>query len=115
MTFFTSASFLVLSASWRSSWPSTLTIGLVVRCVKSFCSASGLPLYFAAVSLKAGPRTVELDEHRFVGFDDPMFQDYAQKHFDVVDRFGRFPHRNEALGRATRADEEAAIEEGKHW
>lgn len=51
----------------------------------------------------------------FAQFDDPMFQDYAQKHFDVVDRFGRFPHRNEALGRATRADEEAAIEEGKNW
>lgn len=51
----------------------------------------------------------------FAAFDDPMFQDYAQKHFDVVDRFGRFPHRNEALGRATRPDEEAAIEEGRHW
>ena len=51
----------------------------------------------------------------FAQFDDPMFQDYAQKHFDVVDRFGRFPHRNAALGRATRADEEAAIEEGRNW
>jgi uncharacterized protein (DUF924 family) len=51
----------------------------------------------------------------FAAFDDPMFQDYAQKHFDVVDRFGRFPHRNEALGRATRADEDAAIEAGKNW
>src|SRR3546814_2788499 len=39
-----------------------------------------------------------------------MFQDYAQKHFDIVDRFGRFPHRNEALGRATRADEERSEE-----
>ncbi len=51
----------------------------------------------------------------FGQFDDPMFQDYAQKHFAIVDRFGRFPHRNEALGRATRADEQAAIEEGKNW
>ncbi|QCB53194.1 DUF924 domain-containing protein [Sphingopyxis sp. PAMC25046] len=51
----------------------------------------------------------------FAAFDDPMFQDYAKKHFDIVDRFGRFPHRNEALGRATRPDEEAAIEEGKNW
>ncbi|GAO80446.1 putative transmembrane protein [Sphingopyxis sp. C-1] len=51
----------------------------------------------------------------FAQFDDPMFQDYAQKHFDVVDRFGRFPHRNEALGRATRPDEDAAIEEGRNW
>ena len=46
---------------------------------------------------------------------DPLFADYAKKHFDIVDRFGRFPHRNEALGRATRPDEEAAIEEGRNW
>src|SRR3546814_17198304 len=29
----------------------------------------------------------------FGGFDDPMFQDYAQKHFDIVDRFGRSEER----------------------
>jgi uncharacterized protein (DUF924 family) len=46
---------------------------------------------------------------------DPMFHDYAQKHFDIIDRFGRFPHRNAVLGRATRPDEEAAVEEGKNW
>ncbi|HZG32705.1 DUF924 domain-containing protein [Sphingopyxis sp. YF1] len=46
---------------------------------------------------------------------DPMFADYAQKHFAIIDRFGRFPHRNEALGRATRPDEAAAIEEGRNW
>ena len=46
---------------------------------------------------------------------DPVFHDYAQKHFDIIDRFGRFPHRNAALGRATRTDEQAAIEEGKNW
>jgi uncharacterized protein (DUF924 family) len=51
----------------------------------------------------------------FGQFDDPMFQDYAKAHFDIVDRFGRFPHRNAALGRASRPDEEAAIEEGSHW
>ena len=46
---------------------------------------------------------------------DPMFADYAKKHFDIIDRFGRFPHRNEALGRTSRADEAAAIEEGRNW
>lgn len=46
---------------------------------------------------------------------DRVFHDYAQKHFDIIDRFGRFPHRNAALGRAPRPDEEAAIEEGKNW
>ncbi len=51
----------------------------------------------------------------FAQFDDPMFQDYAKAHFDIVDRFGRFPHRNAALGRSTRPDERAAIEAGKNW
>ncbi|MBW8296789.1 DUF924 family protein [Sphingopyxis sp.] len=46
---------------------------------------------------------------------DPMFHDYAQQHFDMIDRFGRFPHRNAVLGRATRPEEEAAVEEGKNW
>ena len=51
----------------------------------------------------------------FGQFADPQFRDFAQKHFDIVDRFGRFPHRNAALGRATRPDEAAAIEEGRNW
>jgi uncharacterized protein (DUF924 family) len=32
----------------------------------------------------------------------------AKKHRDVIERFGRFPHRNAILGRAPRADEIAA-------
>ena len=30
---------------------------------------------------------------------------YAQRHRDIVRRFGRFPHRNAALGRASTAEE----------
>jgi uncharacterized protein (DUF924 family) len=33
---------------------------------------------------------------------------FAQKHHDVIARFGRFPHRNVMLGRAPRPDEIAA-------
>ena len=33
------------------------------------------------------------------------FLDYARRHRDVVARFGRFPHRNEILGRASTPDE----------
>ena len=33
---------------------------------------------------------------------------YAKKHHDVIQRFGRFPHRNAILGRTPRADEVAA-------
>lgn len=33
------------------------------------------------------------------------FTGYAERHRDVVRRFGRFPHRNDALGRESTADE----------
>ena len=33
---------------------------------------------------------------------------YAKKHHDVIERFGRFPHRNKVLGRAPRPEEIAA-------
>ncbi len=33
---------------------------------------------------------------------------YAKKHREVIERFGRFPHRNAMLGRAPRPDELAA-------
>ena len=35
---------------------------------------------------------------------DPCTADFARRHRDVVARFGRFPHRNAALGRASRAE-----------
>jgi uncharacterized protein (DUF924 family) len=33
---------------------------------------------------------------------------YAKKHHDIIERFGRFPHRNAMLGRTPRADEVVA-------
>ena len=40
---------------------------------------------------------------------------YARKHRDVIARFGRFPARNAALGRASRPEEANIIEESKSW
>jgi uncharacterized protein (DUF924 family) len=37
---------------------------------------------------------------------------YAEIHRDVIRRFGRFPHRNEALGRASTPEEIAFLEGG---
>jgi uncharacterized protein (DUF924 family) len=37
--------------------------------------------------------------------------EWAQKHFDVVERFGRFPHRNAILGRPTTVDERKFLEQ----
>lgn len=41
--------------------------------------------------------------------------DFAHKHYDVVERFGRFPARNAALGRTNRPGEESAIEMSRDW
>ena len=56
-----------------------------------------------------------LDDQRqsvllFTKLGDPLFLDYAKKHSDIVERFGRFPHRNAMLGRAPRPEEIAAGE-----
>ena len=36
---------------------------------------------------------------------EPAPLDWAQRHFEVIRRFGRFPHRNEMLGRASTPEE----------
>ena len=38
------------------------------------------------------------------------FFDYAVKHRDVIKQFGRFPHRNQILGRASTSEEQAFLE-----
>jgi uncharacterized protein (DUF924 family) len=44
--------------------------------------------------------------------DDPEGVRYAENHADIIRRFGRFPHRNAALGRATAPDERAFLDDG---
>lgn len=41
--------------------------------------------------------------------------DFAHKHRDIIARYGRFPARNAALGRANRPGEDAAIEMSRNW
>ena len=38
--------------------------------------------------------------------------DYARQHLQVIEKFGRFPHRNKALGRETTPDEAEWLAEG---
>lgn len=40
---------------------------------------------------------------------------FARDHARMVARFGRFPHRNPALGRASTAAELRAVAAGNHW
>ena len=41
----------------------------------------------------------------FTALGDPSQLEYAKRHHDVIERFGRFPHRNAILGRAPRSEE----------
>lgn len=43
--------------------------------------------------------------------NDPGLLDYAYRHREIIDRFGRFPHRNAALGRASSETEVAFLAE----
>jgi uncharacterized protein (DUF924 family) len=38
--------------------------------------------------------------------DDPLGLDYAQRHLKVIEKYGRFPHRNKILGRMNTPEEE---------
>ncbi len=40
------------------------------------------------------------------------FADYARRHREIIRRYGRFPHRNAALGRPSTPDEEAYLQSG---
>lgn len=44
----------------------------------------------------------------FTGLGDDYQLGFARKHHDVIERFGRFPHRNAILGRSPRPGELAA-------
>ena len=50
-------------------------------------------------------RSIEL----FTQLGDRENLGYAQRHKEIIDRFGRFPHRNEVLGRESTAQEREFI------
>ena len=47
---------------------------------------------------------------RALGNEDNL--KYAEIHADVIRRFGRFPHRNDVLGRETTPEEQAFLDSG---
>ncbi len=52
-----------------------------------------------------------LSEALFATLDSAESTLYARRHREIVQRFGRFPHRNAALGRASTAEEIAFLGE----
>lgn len=53
----------------------------------------------------------KLAQEKNTGFDGMLrgAADYARRHRDIVERFGRFPHRNNLLERTTTAEEAAFL------
>lgn len=49
------------------------------------------------------------------GLGDQRLLQFALDHQAMIDRFGRFPHRNKILGRADREGEAEAVAQGGHW
>lgn len=47
----------------------------------------------------------------FNGLGIDIFMDYAKRHYDTIERFGRFPSRNAALGRESTPAEEIFLRE----
>jgi uncharacterized protein (DUF924 family) len=52
-------------------------------------------------------RSIEL----YTALGIPSNLDFARRHKAIIDRFGRFPHRNAVLGRASTAEEAAFLTE----
>lgn len=60
----------------------------------------------------AQARGVALCEAYAARGGDESYLRYARIHADIIARFGRFPHRNAVLGRATTAEEAAFLASG---
>ncbi|NLG58673.1 MAG: DUF924 domain-containing protein [Gammaproteobacteria bacterium] len=56
------------------------------------------------------------DQHRavelFRAMGEETYIDYALRHLEVIEQFGRFPHRNRALGRESTPEEQAWLDAG---
>jgi uncharacterized protein (DUF924 family) len=47
----------------------------------------------------------------FTELGEPVTLDFEIQHKEIIDRFGRYPHRNAILGRESSAEELAFLEE----
>ena len=53
------------------------------------------------------------DQHKSVALHETIdFKEYAVEHRNIIQRFGRFPHRNAVLGRPSTAAEQAYLDAG---
>ncbi|SCW73714.1 Uncharacterized conserved protein, DUF924 family [Sphingobium faniae] len=57
----------------------------------------------------------ELSLTLFAAAGDQQSLDFARRHHAVIERFGRFPHRNAVLGRQDQPGEAGTASEGASW
>jgi uncharacterized protein (DUF924 family) len=57
----------------------------------------------------------EMSLSLFEGAGDERSINFAREHHAIVARFGRFPHRNDVLGRETPPEEAEAAQKGAGW
>ena len=69
---------------------------------RGFDAAAGperRPFFYMPLEHSENPADQERAVKLFVALDDPEALRYAVEHRDIIARFGRFPHRNQVLGR----------------
>lgn len=57
------------------------------------------------------PRVHQQAEALFATLDDPRTLDFERRHKAIIDRFGRYPHRNAILGRESTPEELAFLKQ----
>ncbi|MHA1164911.1 MAG: DUF924 family protein, partial [Alphaproteobacteria bacterium] len=89
----------------------TIAAGLDKKLTQQECSILYMPFQHSE-DRDVQERSVAL----FEALGDAVQLDFARKHKTIIDRFGRFPHRNEILGRASSKQElEFLKEPGFFW
>lgn len=67
------------------------------------------PFMFLPFEHSEDPRDQELSIEYYAELGDKSLLEWAEKHKAIIDRFGRYPHRNAVLGRASTPEEMAFL------
>ncbi|MBB5659533.1 DUF924 family protein [Brevundimonas halotolerans] len=67
---------------------------------------------FILLPFEHSERLEDQDRYLELAGDNADLRKWGEIHRDIIVRFGRFPHRNAALGRETTAEEQAFLDEG---
>ena len=94
---------------WDAGRHESLHVIETVFCIMPFQHAEDLGLQHEALRRGAVLLTTAPAEWKAVV---EQFQGFARKHVHLIERFGRFPHRNALLGRHSTPEEQAYLDAG---